>query len=369
MSRMKRTVLWLIAALFLIGGTACGSKDIDKRYFVISMGFDEGEKGKTAVTVKLAVPKGRLRHGSSEFVMMTKEDETIEGALNQIRTLTDKELDFGHMKLAVFSEGLAKKGLNTYVDWMQRSMEVQEICWVALGRPSAQEVLAYKPKSERYPSNNLFLTFDRTGGETDVAVMQYLFSFYRQLTEEGIDPVLPVITLEKQGLGIDHAAAFKKDKQVMLLNEDETRLYNMIKDHIRRVEWSLSFGPEEKIRHAVVSVRRHPSSYKIREGDKAQIQLQLGIKGVIMEIQPHTKVTPDIRSMVEEKLKGKLETELKDLMMKFQKAGIDPIGYGIRYRSRHWGGADEMKAWEGLYPKAVFQIQAKVSLPDNGAMK
>jgi spore germination protein KC len=366
---IKAIRLILLSALFVLMA-GCSAKDIDKRYFVVSVGIDKGENGTVKVSTKLAIPKGILRHGDSDFIMMSLQDATIEGAMNRIRTLTDKELDFGHMKLVVFGEEVAKEGVLSYLDWLQRSFDIQEICWLAVGKPSANEVLAFRPRSERYPSNNLFLTFDRTGTQSDLAVTQYLYSFYRELTEEGIDPMLPVITLVEQGMTIDHAAVFRGDKLLFHLTPDETRVMNHMHTNTPTIEWVVHFDKDDPLKHAVLIGHKNRSSFQITESPEPTIRFRFNVKGILGELQPNQKLTGENRGKVEAKLADKINRVAETLLVKLQKADADPVGFGLRYRARHWDNtAAELRAWQSLYPRARFDISTQVEIRSTGNMK
>ncbi|WP_438444621.1 Ger(x)C family spore germination protein [Gorillibacterium sp. sgz5001074] len=370
-----RCVVWTAAIVLLLllqGCSNSSSKAIDNRFFVVSLGVDGGSEGKIVVTAKLAVPKGILRDKDSEFVIFSEEDETIEGALNKIRTQVDKELNFGHLKLIVFGEEVARKGLRTHMDWMQRNPEVQKICWLAVGKPTARQTLEIKPRSERFPSNHVFLVFSRSGMESDLAVTQPLYSFYREITEVGVDSELPVLERVKQGLAITHTALFKDDKLVLELSPDETRLLNLLHSNGRLAgaEWVVRGDGGDPVADAVILSKQQKASYKILEGPEPEVKVRIQINGDLREVVPHRVMTPDTRMTIERLSEEKITQVANTLLKKCQSAGIDPVGLGLRYRARHWAGVEEEKqAWEALYPQLIFKVETQVKVKNTGNMK
>lgn len=371
MKRMGLVSLGIAISLLLSLLAGCGAKDIDKRYFVVSMGIDpaQGKPDWIAVSLKLAIPKSKTTHGSSEFVMMTMEDPTISGAVNRIKTLVDKELDFGHMKLVVFGEEMAKKGIMPYLDWMQRHRDIQKICWMALGIPNAKEVLEEKPTSERYPSNNLFLTFGYTGSESDLALSEYLFAFYREVTEPGVDPVMPIIRKVSQGLAIDSSAAFKDDKLAFPMTPAETRVYSILKGFVRKPLLTVEFQEKDPFAYAAIMGGRVYAAYRITEGVTPAAEIELRFKGIMSEVQPHGQITGEKLRLIEAAAGDKLNKQTESFLKKCQEKGIDPVGFGLRYRSTHWNNDQEQEMWKKLYPELVFKITSKVKIESPGTSK
>jgi spore germination protein KC len=61
-----------------------------------------------------------------------------------------------------------------------------------------------------------------------------------------------------------------------------------------------------------------------------------------------------------------IQAELTQFLLKLQKKDLDPIGFGLRYRSRHWGGDEDWTKWIKMYPKAIFQVNVKVKIQSPG---
>lgn len=360
------TVAGLVAAFLMAG---CSSKDIDKRFFVVSLGMDGGAGGKVLVSLKLAIPKGVIRHGDSEFIMMTMEDNTVENAVNRIRTLLDKELDFGHLKLVVFGEGLARQGIMPYMDWLERTPQIQRICWLAVGKPSALKVLEFRPMSERYPSNNIFLSLARSGTESDLAVTQYLYSFSRELSERGVDPKLPVIEVAKQGLAIDHLVLFRGDKLSLHLTPDETRIMNIIHGQKNRTEWMVGSEEDAPAGRAVLYSRQHQADFRILEGAEPAARIGIRIKAGLGEIVPRGTLNPERKAALVRQAEEKISKETLALLEKCRKAGIDPLGMGLRYRATHWNNETEWTEWQALYPALKFEVKTEVRITATGNTK
>ncbi|KYD05818.1 hypothetical protein B4102_3140 [Heyndrickxia sporothermodurans] len=51
-----------------------------------------------------------------------------------------------------------------------------------------------------------------------------------------------------------------------------------------------------------------------------------------------------------------------------QKEGVDPIGFGMRYRSRHFN-TNDWEEWQHLYPNIKFKVHSNVQIEDTGLIE
>ncbi|UPG62947.1 hypothetical protein [Metabacillus endolithicus] len=130
---MKTKILMVVAALLFLGG--CGYKDIDRRFFVVSIGVDKSDDKENMydITLKLAVPSSETKTASTESRMMTESAETISEAVRIIKSKVEKELDFSHTKIIIFGENVVEDDLTNILDWFYRRRDIQAISWTAVG--------------------------------------------------------------------------------------------------------------------------------------------------------------------------------------------------------------------------------------------
>ncbi len=237
--------LLIIVPLTLLLLNGCGFKDIDKRFFVVSIGVDAAKKSskKYLVSLKFAVPKAS-RDSPTEFQIVTEEADSLSEAVRIIKTKVDKETDFSHAKVIVLGEEVVKRSGNASINyWLTRRRDIQEIAWVAIGKPTAFEVLKVKPKSEYIPSNSMFLALGKDGSETPYVISEYLFDHKFRLIERGLDPALPIIEAKKDLLEVNTVGLFNKNQMKLTLNPEETKILNFLK---RREEKSANKITKER---------------------------------------------------------------------------------------------------------------------------
>jgi spore germination protein KC len=361
---MKHIKLCFIAfCLLLLSG--CGFKDLDKRFFVTQMGVDQtGQKDKPyKVILKLAIPKSQIQPGKEEFQIVEEKGQTISEAVRLIKSKVDKELDFGHCKVIVFGEDLARKDIKTPLDWFIRRRDIQKIAYLGVGTPDAETILRIKPLSERLPGNALILSFGESGTESAYIVTEYLFDFYRRLNAQGLDPIMPVIKpLSKTNYDIRRVAVFDKSKLIKILSIDKTRLYNEIAFGINKfdavpntgnIKMAISFD-DLKIKHKIITPKQ----------GSPFVSLSAKVRGIVEE---STKpLSPKNWRLYELETARTYDQRYTALLKQLQKLHVDPIGFGEDYLASHFHGKKSWREWQTMYPSIHFDVHTSVTIRASG---
>ncbi|MGG1401024.1 Ger(x)C family spore germination protein [Bacillus salipaludis] len=364
-SHLKKYLLALLFIFtFLLGG--CGFKDIDKRFFAVSIGVDlaKNSSKRYLVSLKFAIP-AISKDSPSEFEIISEEGNSIGEAVRIIKTKVDREIDFSHAKLVVYGEELIKESRNAGIHyWFTRRRDVQEIAWVAIGKPNAMEVLKVRPKSETIPSNSLFLALGKDGSESPYTLSQYVFELKRKLIEKGIDPFLPIIEAKKGFFEINKVGLLDKTRLKLTLSPDETKVVNFLLNMEEKSALTAHSGDVKFI----INSEKVKTNYKIYtpKGKPPYIKVNFSVKGTIEESSK--KITNQELSKYERAAEKSGEKQIKKVLEKIQKANIDPIGFGLHYRSRHFSKND-WEEWKRIYPNITFKVNSKFQITDTGLIE
>ena len=365
MSLIKCKAVCLFGVLLLLL-SGCGYKDIDKRLFVVSIGVDQADNSskKYLVSLKFALPAAS-KIGSNEFIIISQKADTMAEAVRVIKTRIDKELDFSHAKVLILSEDLARQKENAGLYyWLSRRRDIQKVAYVAIGKPSALDVLKVKPKSEELPANALILALPRDGTETPYVISAYYFDMKKRLIERGLDPILPVVKAKNDLLEINTAGIFNKSSLKLSLTQEETKLLNYILNREEKSELGVKKG---KVKF-IVDINKLKTKYHIYtpKGKEPFIKVDIKVKGRIEET--NMRITNGHLSPYEKAANAQLTKEITALLKKIQKENLDPVGFGLRYRARHFNKND-WEEWKGIYPAITFKVNAKVNIEDTGLIE
>ncbi len=359
----------MIASMFVMLTTGCVStsfKDIDKRFFVLAIGLDKEEvdgKDKYLVSLKLAIPSAKFEVGDMKSQIISHTADSIPGALRMIRANVDKELDFGHTRILVIGESLAKTGITDAVNFFTRRRDIQGIAYMMIGSPSALDILNTTTSSERMPTNALALSFGNIGTESAYIMTAQLFDVYRRMNEKGMDPFLPIVKSQGKTFMINQVGLFDKEKMKLALNPEETRLLNELMYHYKQFE---VITKTKEIQYTLAT-ERFKRSFKFSPKNKESVKIKVWFGGIV-EQSNQRMFEKDWREYEVAAEEASTRRYLA-LLHKLQKAQLDPIGLGMMYTAAHYNGQKDWDEWQKIYPRLVFDLQVRAKIFGTGLTK
>ncbi|MGG3798693.1 Ger(x)C family spore germination protein [Metabacillus fastidiosus] len=364
----KRIVVLISIVLVL---SSCGYKDIDKRFFVVTIGIDkaENENKKYKIMLKVAVPSPDIKTEQQTFIVSEYESNSVTGAVRMIKSKLSKELDFSHTKMILFGEEVAQEDVRELTDWLIRRRDIQKIAWVGIGKPNAENILRMNRLTEEIPSNALFLTFGNTGTDSVYILSERLFDFRKRITERGISPILPII--ESKGKGereyfeVNHGAVLDDKKVRMVLTSEETKILNIMLKRMEEADIRVDKDGEEFF---YIASEGSSAKYKVKvkKGEKPTVDVHIRISGILEEELEYTGATnfKEYEKMAEQQVKQRV----LHLLTTLQKENLDPIGFGLSYRATHFNKND-WEEWLAIYPHIDFNVDVDMKIEGSGLLK
>jgi len=362
MGRWIKLFILFISICFLSG---CTFKDIDNRFMVVAIGLDKGQVRQYNVTLKLIIPTKEVIPGNSNYQLLSQEADSISEAIELMSASLDKQLYLGHAKVTIFGESLSEN-ITQHIDWFVRRRGIQRIEYLALGRPTAREILALNQKSERLAGNSLIKSFDKEGGNSSFVIPSHLYQFYDRILEQGKDPFLPIVKVQENGKDtyeINQVSLFDKDKKVLELNPLETRIFKILLMKESHFEIMIN---ENEYQYSL-SVQQMKYKYKIFTPveEAPFVHMKVKIKGTAEESK-HLHFT-ESTDEIEKITKRSIERSITELLVKMKNSHIDPLGFGLRYiATRHEGDQDYENWVRKVYPNLNFQVEVDFQLESTG---
>ncbi|WP_042202426.1 Ger(x)C family spore germination protein [Paenibacillus camerounensis] len=363
-----RKLLLYIGVVLLCLTTGCEYKDIDRRIFVVAIGIDSGEAEDFKVSLKLAIPQGEVTKIDEKMQIITEESNSISEALRLMKSRVEKELDYVHCKSLIIGEGLAGRDIRHVLDWAVRRRDIQLILNFAVGRPEALDVLKVKPPSERIPSNSLIMAMSGQGTESPFIASVYSYQLMRDVYEQGKDPILPVIEAEGETqFRIDKIALLDKQKVQLVLNPEESRLFNLLTRPDLRTNFPARVDDSEFQYYTESS----KSAYKIISSEPGApvVRYKIKINGIVEENSTQELITHNLLEQISDAGEEALEQSVEALLEKIKKKRLDPFGWGLRYGTRHWNNETEAEEWAALFPVLKLEVAADVRIKYSGLIK
>jgi spore germination protein KC len=364
--RYPKALLFALLLSMLYGVSGCGFKDIDKRFFVVAMGIDRGSTPSSyRVTLRLAIPASKIESGDTKTEIESFEAPTIAESVRRIKSLVDKELDFGHCRVILFGKSLMERGLDEPIYWLSRRRDIQRVAFLGMAEPDSIQVLKFQPQSERYPGNALYLSFGSEGTESSYSLTEYLFDWSRRQTETGKDGYLPVIRKDNDSNSyrLDKVAFMDKKKLRLILNPEETQLFNISAKHFNK---SIIAIPFQNTR-IVMGLSQVKTKTRISNAKIPEVTFLIRATGFLEEGPPNF-LSGDVKN-IQNHMQTEINSQIEDLLYKIRDAGVDPYGFGLHYLATYFGRSKEWEQWKAAYPSIKFNVQSRIVINKPGLIR
>lgn len=373
---MRRIILFiLICILPLTALSACyDAQEVTEWAYVYSIGMEKGVTDKLRMSVQIQTMKGGAGGGGQTdgggktngeekdgYVVITIDCPTFYAGVNMINSFLSRELNYMHTKFMVYSENLAKEGIDTYITAFIRGRQIRRDINIIVSKGSASEFLkasttvvsaelSKKQENLIQQSKNTGFFIDATYGDfisalktqynQPVAILAAVNESSTFREGEGTGEV-PFKTsgdyyagglVRKGGSNVEllGTALFDGGKMVGELNGDETRAMLMARGEFSRGFFAVR-DPKKSDTTITVEVRKQRGrNVKVRfEKNKPVIDLKVFLEGDILAIQStidyeDKKLKPILENTVKDLIKNQLDRTIQ----KCQRLNADVFKFG-----------------------------------------
>ncbi|MFY0759404.1 Ger(x)C family spore germination protein [Metabacillus dongyingensis] len=356
---MKRKMIVLFIPILLL--TGCLEKEIlDDVNIITVAGYDMEGSDQIKGTVIIPVYK-KDAPVESEIIEDTTSLEVSKDILTHLQRKSSDPLVLGKMSVAIYSEEIAKKGLTTLVDTLQRDASVGSRVYLTVGRESANSIMKAKfgnRGAAAYISNLI-----RHNIENRDVPKTNLHIFIYDLYAKDSDPYLPIL---KKGEGntveLDGLALFKGDKMVSEIPNEKLIFFKLIADKYTEGTYSLKLPKKELAAVKTISSNR---KIDVNKNDPTKLTIKVKISGIVQQYTGGL-ITPKIKREMEKAFEKEIINESKQLIEQFKETDIDPLGIQDLLESRIRGFGK--KEWKETYPKLSVEIKPEVMITETGVI-
>lgn len=338
--------------------------------------FPSEDQEMIKLSVQIAVP-GRLplgpgggagsdSGGAQSVWVLDSYGHTVDDAWQNLQQQLSSDLFFGHLRVIIIQEALAKRGVADLNDFLHRNTDVRRAAWMVVSKGEAAKHLEAAPELERIPTLYLLYTLDTAVGSGKYPE-DLLGIFWSKISSLGQDAFLPYITLmEKNNIEISGSAYFTDDKMQGVTEPVEIGYYMDILGINPSGYAMLTKLPEEQ---AMVMFRPHKRKSQIHsriKNGRPEITVNLHIEGDIREKTGSfiNLNSPQVIKKLEQTISQTAEQGYYDLLAKTQKHGSDIFGFGEHIRGKHpgfWNREVKTKEkWQEMYKELQVEFQLNV---------
>jgi spore germination protein KC len=366
--------------------SGCWSKqELNELAVATALGIDETKDG-YLISVQILNPGEIASKVPSQrtpiFVYSVKAKTIFEG-IRKLTTLAPRKIYMAHLRILIFGEKMARKGIEKPLDFLARDPNVRTDFFIAIARgATAKSVLQILTPMEKIPANRLFTSLEMSQKNWAPTKGVDLDELVNSLASKGKNPVLtgieikgdpdlggsdknvrnvvPHSALQLNGLGV-----FKNDKLVGWLSETESKAYNYITGNVSDTVGSFPCDGDANERVTVEITKSKVKTEGRLQNGKPSILLKLNLEENIGEVQcsmdvSNTEMISKIEKNGEEYLKNNVSAAIKTVQRKYQS---DIFGFGEaihRQYPKKWAKWEQN--WEQQFTDMDVKVQTNVKI-------
>jgi spore germination protein len=368
----KHTWLFLLFAVLLVL-TGCGDERIlEKMGLIHSTGYDlvpaenEGEKDKLRVTI--AVPKadseGKIKRETMTAVVASSKEARIEFSRQ-----TELSLVSGQIRNTLFGVTLAQKGLREHIDTLVRDPAVSQRVKITIVNGSVYDLLTKRYPDHPRPGQYMDRMLEKEAASMMIPTVT-LYDFTRDLYDDGIDAVAPILKQKGKHIALDGIALFQGDRYVSRIEPEDTLIFAILSQNFRRGEMSIDLrkaglGNERLLFSSMISNRKIKVTHEANGNPRVQIRMV--VKGSVLEYFGDLKIGEDQDRHKLEKLVAEYVTlHAKKMIANMQQHKADSLGIGMHVRNSMSYAEWKSLKWDEVYPQIEVNCSAEVVIKHFG---
>ncbi|MDF2713196.1 MAG: Ger(x)C family germination protein [Paenibacillus sp.] len=382
---------FLLASLLVLPLAGCWDRrEMNELGISVAMGIDK-VGGLYQVTVQVVQPgevaqKKTANGASTPVTMYESKGHTLFEAIRKMTTVSPRKIYASHLRVVLFGEQLARDGIEESLDLLSRDYELRTDFYILVARgTTAANALSILTPLEKIPANKIYESIE-TSEKVWTSTAVTLDEFITNYVSDGKSPVLsgimvkgdkeagqsqrnvelirPAAELQNAGL-----AAFRKGKLIGWLDDEESKGYNYILNHIKSTVSHVSCPQGGNIALEVVRSDAKVKGYVKNRIPHIDILLQLeqnaGEVNCKLDLT-RLETIHELEERAEQSLKKTIVHAVEEARNKYK---TDIFGFGNAIHRADPGSWKTLKAdWDNHFVNAVVQVKVDVKIKRVGTM-
>ncbi|MGB7605085.1 MAG: Ger(x)C family spore germination protein [Lutisporaceae bacterium] len=369
-SQFRILALIILCSLILTG---CWDQKIYEQLgLILTLGIEESSDKQLLLTYVYPIIGGKVR---SDVGIESAQSTIIRGVREKLAYNAPKRMEGGKIQQVLLSDSLAKTGIHDILEIFQRDATLPAVAYVVVVEGSPNELIVKGSKLEDRPRISLYL-FQLIEENVKLSSIPNtkIFDFDINFFAPGLDPITPMIKLEKESVALTGCALFSDDKMVGKLDEKQTVLLLGIMGQTRNTDFVVSdpqLPSSNPIKYGIaVTLRKPKRKIDISFGEDGIpiIDISLKYECQIDEYKWNETNDPTKQNKLEKIVSKNMESYCNEVVKKIQAVNCDSVGFGNMIRAKHyeyWQRID----WREIYPQAKIKVAVQVEVVKEGIIK
>ncbi len=370
MKKICILLILLIAILFFLTG-CYDAVSLEKYAYVMAIAIDSSETSNIKLTVQVA-SSSQSSDSSSSSQSTTNEIfsadcETINIGLNIINNFLSKKLNLSHCTAIIFSEDIAKKGVENYINSLANNPEIRPGTHVLICQTKATDILDNVSKSGEQFSSRYYEFVINSVESTGYSAQSEFGRFFYDMNSNLQIPTANYITVTNDGVvqsvGI---ALFKGDKFQTFLNPLESLAHLITTNHLQESIITIPnpYNENSSMDISIKKLKNSKHEIKLING-KPFIESKIYISGKIVNM-PSLSENDNLK-VIEESLNNYIEALVENYYyVIIKKYNLDLANFSDTISSNYLTQSDFEKInWNNIYKDSFYNVSVSSKVNTN----
>lgn len=370
---MKKILLIWITLLFLTG---CWDRsEVNDMAYVTETGFDKVGDNQFRVSVQVPLPGdmgesstsgGGGGTGGGPYYVDSGIGRNVRESNDDLQKRMSRELYFGHRRILIFGEELARFGFQKSLDVVLEQPQSRLSSYVYVTKGEALNILNATPHFEQLPSEALREMAKAQHGYTVKDVLN-------DIAKPGKDPVIHVAMVKetqngesedkKDELMVDGFGVLKGDKLKFFSNKEETNGILWLTENFVGRNYTYVVGEKDELN---ITIKSQTADLKMNEDNEIpEFSINISVEAEMMQNEPNLNLdNEEDYNLAVGNMKEQIKSEVTSILEHSTKEGIDIYGLGwYLFRNHNFLWEDKFKdRWEEVLPELEVNVNVNAEI-------
>ncbi|MGP4076528.1 Ger(x)C family spore germination protein [Halobacillus sp. K22] len=342
----KRLII-MVSLTFLC--TGCIPKSyIEKLGIITAVGYDQAGESSLRGTMVMYQFDPTTTSASQ---VVTSEAATSKGLRLEANKMTSHRLVSGQVRLELFQDQLASKGMTRYMDTLERDAKVSDMGLLGVSEEPTADLLKLNANTKEASNSGEYIKkMIEKNIEDDLLPDATLRTYIHDYNDVGIDPTLPMLSTKDGKAIISGLALFQDDKYTAKLSSQDIFYLLLLKNEYKDGQFQLQL-PDEALKefHKATSGSSedgplHLSLHEIdskltidpKKGEPTQQRIKVTMEARLLEITKEIDLkNKEAIKKLEKEIEKKVKADLEQFLDVLKENQVDPIGFGKVYNAKN----------------------------------
>jgi len=373
---MRAKWLWIGLCALLLGG--CWDRtEVNDLAIITAAAIDQADEEHVLLSVQLFIPRAvggggggvGVGAGAGKLTMMrSSKGVNIADAMSKLQTKIPRRIFWGHCKVYLFGEEVAKKGIADHIDFLVRHPEPRNRSYLYISKGKGRDTLDITPTLERSTAESF-----REFADLHIGMSVTLVDYRNMLRGEAEAAAIPMMEYGKKVDKSDEiqeknvlpgTAILKRDKMIGSLTTMETRGLLWLRNEVMRAAISVRVKGEEGI-VSVNPIRTKTKLYPAIQNGKWTMLVDVDTEGEVVENGTRLNlINPELLALVESAVRDDIEQRMRMTLDILQhKWKVDVINFASAFHRSYPKEWEQAKShWNEIFPQVEVRMQISADI-------